>query len=147
MLVFGKVCQFRCLGPATHDRQHGVDCERWNVSEAPSGKGWNRSIIKMKGMLMSESRRKVWNVLALALQPCVYICLGVWIFLLSTICSSPLAPEAATGHVISYNCHGTLVFISRTQNILLYGLIPALVLAGVCGRAVRKRAGPPKGER
>jgi hypothetical protein len=94
-------------------------------------------------MLMSESRRNVWNVLALALQACVYICLGLWIFLLSTICSSPLAP----GHIISYNCHGTSVFISRTQNILLFGLIPALVVAGVCGRAARKRAGPSKGER
>jgi hypothetical protein len=101
----------------------------------------------MNGMLMGEPRRNVWNVLALALQACAYICLGVWIFLLSTICSSPLAPDAAAGHVISYNCHGTLVFISRTQNILLYGLIPALVVAGVCGMAARKRAGPPKGER
>jgi hypothetical protein len=117
------------------------------VGEAPSGKGWNRSITKMNGMLMSESRRNVWNVLAIALQACVYICLGLWIFLLSTICSSPLAPDAATGHVISYNCHGNLVFISRTQNILLYGLISALAVAAVCGMAARKRAGPSKGER
>ena len=43
---------------------------------------------------MSESRRSVWNVLALALQACVYICLGLWILLLSTICSSPLVPDA-----------------------------------------------------
>jgi hypothetical protein len=96
--------------------------------EAPSGWDWSRSIAKANGMLMSESRRNVWNVLALALQ---------------AICSSPLAPDAATAHIISYNCHGTLVFISRTQNILLFGLIPALVVAGVCGRAARKRAGPP----
>jgi len=117
------------------------------VGETPSGRVWNRSITEMNGMLMSKSRRNVWNVLALALHACIYICLGLWIFLLSTICSSPSAPDAATGNIIAYNCHGTLVFISRTQNILLIGLIPALVVAGVCGKAARKRAGPPKGER
>ena len=101
----------------------------------------------MNGMLMSESPRNVWNVLALALQACVYICLGLWIFLLSAICSSPLAPDAATGHIIAYNCHGTLVFISRTQNILLFGLIAALVVAGLCAMAARKRVESPKGER
>lgn len=117
------------------------------MGEAPSARTWKRSITKMNGMMMSESRRNVWNLLALAFQACVYICLGLWIFLMRTICSSPVAPDAATGHIISYNCHGTLVFISRTQNILLFGLIPALVVAGVCGRAARKRAGPPKGDR
>jgi hypothetical protein len=50
-----------------------TDWERWNVGEAPSGKGWNRSITKVNGMLMSESRLNVWNVFALALQAWVYI--------------------------------------------------------------------------
>jgi hypothetical protein len=42
MLVFGKVCQFRCLGPATHDRQHGgrllpPACSRPVVGTKPIG--------------------------------------------------------------------------------------------------------------
>jgi hypothetical protein len=93
---------------------------------------------------MNESRRNTWHVLALTLQGFVVILLGLWIYLLSTICASPPAPNASAGNTIAYNCHGTVVFISRTQNIGLFGLIPALVVAGLCGQAARKRAGPPK---
>jgi hypothetical protein len=48
--------------------------------------------------------------------------------------------DVASGHVIAYNCHGSIIFITRTQDILLKLLIPALVVAGVCGLAARKRA-------
>lgn len=89
---------------------------------------------------MSETKFNGWKVLSLALQGCVYICLAVWIYLVSTICSSPTAPDIADGHTIACNCHGSIVFITRIQDILLKGLIPALVVAGVCGLAARKRA-------
>jgi hypothetical protein len=95
---------------------------------------------------MSELRRNAWHVLAVTLPGCAVLFLGLWIYLLSTLCASPRAPDAATGNVIACNCHGTVVFISRTQDILLFGLIPALLVAGLCGRAARKRAGPPSGE-
>ena len=83
---------------------------------------------------------KVWRILALALRGCAFICLGLWIYLLSTICASPGVPNPITGNVFAYNCHGSIVFISLTQRILLFGLIPALVIVGLCGKAARTRA-------
>ena len=91
---------------------------------------------------MSEAKHKVWNVLALALGACAFMCLGAWIYLLSTICSSPVAPNPITGNIFAYNCHGSIVFISQTQRLLLFGLIPALVIVGLCGKAARMRAKP-----
>jgi len=89
---------------------------------------------------MSEAKHNVWNVLALALGACTFICLGVWIYLLSTICWSPVVLNPITGNVFAYNCHGSIVFISQTQRVLLFGLIPALVIVGLCGKAARMRA-------
>ena len=89
---------------------------------------------------MSEAKHSVWSVLAIALGACAFICLGLWIYLLSTICSAPGVPNPITGNVFAYNCHGSIVFISQTQRILLFGLIPALVIVGLCGKAARKRA-------
>jgi hypothetical protein len=89
---------------------------------------------------VSEVKSNAWKVLSLALQGCVYTCFALWIYITSTVCSSPSAPDVASGHVIAYNCHGSIIFITRTQDILLKWLIPALVVAGVCGLAARKRA-------
>ena len=89
---------------------------------------------------MSEAKHNVWNGLALALGACTFICLGVWIYLLSTICWSPVVLNPITGNVFAYNCHGSIVFISQTQRVLLFGLIPALVIVGLCGKAARMRA-------
>jgi hypothetical protein len=97
-------------------------------------------------ILMSEAKFNAWKVLSLALQACVYICFGLWIYVTSTVCSAPSAPDAVTGNVIAYNCHGSMVFISRTQDILLKGLVPALVVAGVSGLAARKRAKSSRGD-
>jgi hypothetical protein len=97
-------------------------------------------------MLIRESRHNLWYVLPVILQGCLVLGLGRWVLLLSTICSSPPAPDAATRHVISYNCHGTVVFISRIQYVLLLGLIPALLVAGLCGKVAKKRAEPLSGE-
>jgi hypothetical protein len=93
-----------------------------------------------QGLFMNEAKHNVWRVLALALGACAFICLGLWIYLLSTICSSPGVPNPITGNVLAYNCHGSIVFISLTQRILLFGLIPALAIFGLCGKAARKRA-------
>jgi hypothetical protein len=89
---------------------------------------------------MSEAKHNVWNALAFVLGACAFICLALWIYLLSTICSSPAVPNPITGNVFAYNCHGSIVFISLTQRIFLFGLIPALVIVGLCGKSARKRA-------
>jgi hypothetical protein len=96
---------------------------------------------------MSDAKHSVWNVLALALGACAFICLGLWIYLLSTICSSPGVPDPITGNVFAYNCHGSNVFISQTQRILLFALIPALLIVGLCWKAARKRAETLRGRR
>ncbi|WP_154668245.1 hypothetical protein [Pseudoduganella violaceinigra] len=49
---------------------------------------------------------------------------AAWAYLLTTICSNPRTPVPATGHVISYNCHGMTVFISPMQDNMLHWLIP-----------------------
>jgi len=89
---------------------------------------------------MNNHPNKVWKTMAATLQACVYICLGLWLFLTSTVCSSPKSPNAASGNVIARNCHGTMVYITRTQDSLLTWLIPGLVAAGLGGLAARKRA-------
>ena len=88
---------------------------------------------------MSEAKQNFWRVLAFALAGSAWVGLGLWIYLLSTICSAPHIPDPTTGNVIAYNCHGLIVFISQAQHILLLGLIPALVVIGACGKLARKR--------
>jgi hypothetical protein len=78
-------------------------------------------------------------VLALALQICVYTCFAAWVFLISTICSSPKEPDVIKGNIVTYSCHGSIVFITWTQDMLLKWLIPTLVIAGACGLWARKR--------
>src|SRR5579862_4699608 len=89
---------------------------------------------------MNDGKYNVWRVLALALRACGFAGLGLWIYLLSTICFSPGVPNPITGNVFPYNCHGSIVFISLIQRILLFGLIPALIIVGLFGKAARKRA-------
>ena len=74
---------------------------------------------------MSEAKQNFWRVLGFALGGCVFVGLGLWIYLLSTICSAPRMPNPTTGNLIAYNCHGSIVFISQAQHVLLLWLIPA----------------------
>ncbi len=85
-----------------------------------------------------------WDILALVLRTCVFVFAGLWVLLLGTICSSPSLPDAATGHMVSYNCHGSIVFINAIQHGLLVGLFPAILIAGLCGMAAKKRANRQK---
>lgn len=89
---------------------------------------------------LNKSRVDVWQLLALALKGCVVVLFGVWIFLLSNICSSPRLPVTATGNTISYNCHGTVVFITVVQYVLLMFLIPLAILVGFCGKVAARKA-------
>jgi hypothetical protein len=61
-----------------------------------------------------------------------------WWFLLSTICSSPTAENPATENTISCNCHGSVVFITPVQDLLLHWLIPVWILLALSGNLVRK---------
>jgi hypothetical protein len=89
---------------------------------------------------VNKSMANGWKLLAWILRGCAAIFLALWFLLLGTICSSPRSPIVATGNTISYNCHGSIVFITSVQHASLIWLIPALVLAGICGTAASKKA-------
>jgi hypothetical protein len=90
---------------------------------------------------MIKKRIDVWQLLQWALQVCAFICVAVWFLLLGTICSSPQSPDAANS--ITYNCHGSIVYITEFQHLLLTWLIPVLVVVGAAGVAVKKKAKAP----
>ena len=69
-----------------------------------------------------------WKHALWLLMACLFV--GAWWILLGTLCQAPSAPVAATGNVIQYNCHGSVVFITPFQNRLLHWLIPALFVVG-----------------
>lgn len=55
---------------------------------------------------------------------CPLVPFAAWVFLLTTICSNPRAPDPATQHVTAYSCHGMTVFISDLESALLHWIIP-----------------------
>src|SRR5580700_8485632 len=82
-----------------------------------------------------------WQLLKRALQGCVLIGLAAWFILLGTICSSPQSPDLANR--ITYICHGSIVYITEFQHLLLTWLIPVLFVVGFIGVAVDKRLKVP----
>lgn len=51
-------------------------------------------------------------------------CAGAWFVLLANICSNPHTPNTATQNTIPYSCHGTIVFLTPIQQLLLEWLGP-----------------------
>jgi hypothetical protein len=87
-----------------------------------------------------------WKLLTLILQGCTLVGLVTWFILLGTICSSPVSPDARSS--IAYNCHGSIVYITQLQHLLLTWLIPAMFLIGIVSMAIdkkRKSLDAPKG--
>lgn len=78
------------------------------------------------------------TILGICLWACALAGVGAWWFLLSTICSAPPAPHAATGNTVAYNCHGTTVFITVLQQTALYVLIPVVAIVAFAAQKVRK---------
>ena len=80
-----------------------------------------------------------WKFALCLLTVCAAAGVGVWWILLGTICRAPSAPDAATGNVVQYNCHGSLVYITQFQSRLLHWLIPALFIVGYLGQLLIRR--------
>ena len=76
----------------------------------------------------------VWVLMA-----CAFAGLAVWWVLLGTICQAPSSPVAATGNLIQYNCHGSVVYITQLQSRLLHWLIPALFVIAYFGQLLIRR--------
>jgi hypothetical protein len=87
---------------------------------------------------MMKQKINPWQLLKWALQASAVICIAAWFILLGTICSSPRSPDAANS--ITYNCHGSIVYITQLQNLLLTWLIPVLFAMGFLSVAVAKRS-------
>ena len=78
-------------------------------------------------------RRKL---LLTVLLVCSIILLGAWAFVAATICTNPRTPVPQTQQVIPYNCHGMTVYLSSTQNLLLYWLFPVFALFSLAAAVV-----------
>lgn len=82
--------------------------------------------------------RRYRTVFGICLWACALIGMGLWWFLLSTLCVAPPAPHAATGNTVAYNCHGTTVFITALQQNALYVLIPLIAITALAAYRVLK---------
>jgi hypothetical protein len=80
-----------------------------------------------------------WKLVVWSFTICMFAGVGVWWILLGTICREPSAPVPETGNVVQYSCHGSVVFITQFQNLLLHWLIPALLLVGYLGQWLIRR--------
>jgi hypothetical protein len=81
-----------------------------------------------------------WKLLAGFLVVCLSAGMLTWFVLLGTICSEPKAPVVATNHIIQYNCHGSIVYITPFQDALLNWLVPAMLLVGLLWQAAKKHS-------
>jgi hypothetical protein len=90
--------------------------------------------------LLNQGRIGAWNFVAHGLKACMFALVVLWVLVLTTLCASPLLPNPSTGNTISYNCHGTIVYITPFRHAVLIWLIPVLVLIGLCAKAANKRA-------
>jgi hypothetical protein len=80
-----------------------------------------------------------WRLLYWLLGACAFAMLGAWIYITGTVCQSPLVPNPATGNIVRYNCHGSIVYLTALQDGLLKWLVPAFVAVGFLGRAASRR--------
>jgi hypothetical protein len=80
-----------------------------------------------------------WKVTVGVLMASAFAGLAVWWILLGTICQAPPIPVAATGNLIQYNCHGSVVYITQVQSQLLHWLIPALFVIAYFGQWIIRR--------
>ena len=78
-----------------------------------------------------------WKLPTLFLQALTLVGLATWFLLLGTICSSPASPDAVNR--ITYNCHGSIVYITQLQHLLLTWLIPAMFVIAFVAMAIDKK--------
>jgi hypothetical protein len=62
--------------------------------------------------------------------------LAAWFWLIGDIESAPKAVDVSTSHVVPFNDHGIIHYITPQQNLLLYGFIPIIVSLMLAGAAL-----------
>ena len=78
------------------------------------------------------------RVLLFLIMFLVVLVVAIWWHLLDGLCVSPSVPNFSTRNTIPYNCHGSIVYLSPVQNVLLDWLIPILFMLIAAGHFVRK---------
>jgi hypothetical protein len=63
-----------------------------------------------------------------------------WLYVGQTIMSSPVQPNLATGQMIPYNNHGTIVYITSLQRYLNVGMPVAYILLSALVYRMTKRS-------
>ena len=91
-------------------------------------------------MATGKERFTTWKIVEKILMACLAVIMVTWWAVLGTVCSEPAEPSVATRHVISFNCHGTVVFITPLRSALLTWLMPMFLVMGLAWLAAQKRA-------
>jgi hypothetical protein len=91
-------------------------------------------------MANGKERFTTWKIIEKILMACLAVIMVMWWGALGTVCSEPAEQNVATRHVISFNCHGTVVFITPLRSALLTWLMPMFLVVGLAWRAAQKRA-------
>ena len=65
--------------------------------------------------------------------------LVAWFWVLGKLCVEPAQFDAATAHIVAYNCHGRTVFITPLDNGLRQWLVPVQALLMVGYKLLRDR--------
>jgi len=81
---------------------------------------------------------KIWKTVKYVLMAFQAMAVIVWWNLLGNICSSPSNPSTATRHIVQYNCHGQILYITPAEDFLLHWLIPILIVVMLIGKAIDK---------
>jgi hypothetical protein len=66
---------------------------------------------------------------------------GGWILVLACAVASPATPDPATGHVIPFNNHGRILYVTPLVHYLVFWYVPVLIAFGAAVKfaAGRKR--------
>jgi len=91
-------------------------------------------------MANGNKRFNTWKIIKNILTACLAVIMGMWWVVLGTVCSEPAEPSVTTHHMIPFNCHGTVVFITPLRSALLTWLMPMFLVVGLFWRAAEKRA-------
>ena len=91
-------------------------------------------------MASGKERFTTWKIIKKILTACLAVIMGMWWLVLGTVCSEPAEPSVTSHHVIPFNCHGTVVFITPLRSALLTWLMPMFLVVGQAWLAAQKRA-------
>jgi hypothetical protein len=58
------------------------------------------------------------------------VAIGGWLLVLAIAVGSPTVPDASTGHVIPFNNHGAIHYVTSLVHYLVYLYVPGVLVIG-----------------